>query len=121
VSELEDRFGAALHTTARGWRQALNKRCRYLGVSQAGWMTIAAVARAQLPLSQTDLADRLGVEGATIVTMVDRLVKAWLVVRERSATDRRINHVVITKSGSASLREGSNGGGHVPQRTAGKR
>jgi MarR family transcriptional regulator, transcriptional regulator for hemolysin len=99
MSDLEERFSNALHSTARGWRQAVDRRLKNLGVSQASWMTIAVAARAGRSLSQSELAERLGVEGATMVAMVDRLVKAGLVVREPCLTDRRINHVVITTAG----------------------
>jgi MarR family transcriptional regulator for hemolysin len=33
------------------------------------------------------------------VAMIDRLVKAGLVVREASTTDRRVKHVVLTPAG----------------------
>lgn len=98
---LEERFSDALHSTSRSWRQAVDRRLKYLGVSQASWMTIAIAAKADSPLSQSELADRLGVEGATMVAMVDRLVKAGLVVRQASATDRRIKRVVLTPAGLA--------------------
>lgn len=100
MNDLEDRFSSALHNTSRAWRQALDRRLRYLGVSQASWLTIAVAAKAPAPLSQSELADRLAVEGATMVAMVDRLVKAGLVVREPSTTDRRIKRVVLTQAGN---------------------
>jgi len=100
VSDLEERFSGALHNTSRAWRQALDRRLKFLGVSQASWMTIAVAAKARLPLSQSELADRLGVEGATMVAMVDRLVKAGFVVREPSTTDRRVKRIVLTQSGN---------------------
>ena len=101
MSDLEERFAYALHNTARGWRQALDRRLKYLGVSQASWLTSAAGARARWPLSQSELADRLAVEGATMVAMIDRLVKSGLVVREPSTTDRRVKRVVLTEAGNA--------------------
>ena len=97
--DLEERFANALHGTARVWRQAIDRRLKYLGVSQASWMTIAVAATAREPLSQSELADSLGVEGATMVAMVDRLVKAGLVKREPSTADRRIKRVVVTEAG----------------------
>ena len=99
MSELEERFSDALHSTSRSWRQAVDRRLKYLGVSQASWMTIAMAAKARRPLSQSELADRLAVEGATMVAMVDRLVKAGLVTRQASTTDRRIKRVVLTPAG----------------------
>ncbi|MEP6547199.1 MAG: MarR family transcriptional regulator [Gammaproteobacteria bacterium] len=100
MTDLAERFSGALHNTSRAWRQALDRRLKYLGVSQASWMTIAMAAKARSPLSQSELADRLGVEGATMVAMVDRLVKAGLIVREPSAKDRRVNRVVLTEAGT---------------------
>jgi MarR family transcriptional regulator, transcriptional regulator for hemolysin len=100
MNELEERFTVALHNASRAWRQALDRRLKYLGVSQASWMTIAVTAKARAPLSQSELADRLGVEGATMVAMVDRLVKAGLVIREPSTTDRRVKRVVLTEAGN---------------------
>src|SRR5450432_2246485 len=99
MSDLEERFSGALHNTSRAWRQALDRRLKYLGVSQASWMTIAVAAKARLPLSQSELADKLAVEGATMVAMIDRLVKAGLVNREASTTDRRVKRVVLTPAG----------------------
>jgi MarR family transcriptional regulator for hemolysin len=100
MSDLQERFSGALHNTSRAWRQALDRRLKYLGVSQASWMTIAVAAKAREPLSQSELADRLAVEGATMVAMVDRLVKAGLVNREPSTTDRRVKRIVLTQAGN---------------------
>ncbi len=98
--DLEERFSGALHNTSRAWRQALDRRLKYLGVSQASWMTIAVAAKAAKPLSQSELAENLGVEGATMVAMVDRLVKAGFVVRVPSELDRRVKRVVLTQVGN---------------------
>jgi MarR family transcriptional regulator, transcriptional regulator for hemolysin len=101
MADLEERFSGALHNSSRAWRQALDRRLKYLGVSQASWMTIAVVAKAARPLSQSELAESLGVEGATMVAMVDRLVKAGFVTRQPSVTDRRVKRVVLTEAGNA--------------------
>jgi MarR family transcriptional regulator, transcriptional regulator for hemolysin len=100
MSDLQERFSGARHNSSRAWRQALDRRLKYLGLSQASWMTIAVAARAPGPLSQSELADRLAVEGATMVAMVDRLVKAGLVNREPSTTDRRVKRIVLTEAGN---------------------
>ncbi len=96
---IEERFAAALHSTARSWRNALDRRLKDLGVGQASWLAIAVVAKAGRPLSQTELAHKLTVEGATMVAMIDRLVRDGLVLREPSQTDRRVKLVVLTKAG----------------------
>lgn len=105
VAELQLRFSSALHTTARSWRQAIDERLKDLGLSQAGWMAIAMVAKAPEPLSQKQLADLLAVEGPTIVAMVDRLVAAGLVLRVASESDRRVKLIELTAAGKALYRK----------------
>jgi MarR family transcriptional regulator for hemolysin len=99
ATDLAERFESALHNTARGWRHAMDRHLRYLGISLASWMTIAAASQVRSPLSQSELADILSVSGATMVHMIDRLVKAGLVMREPSISDRRVNRIVITHAG----------------------
>ena len=97
---IEERFASALHAAARAWRQALDRRLRHLGISQAGWLAVTVTAKSKNPQSQTELADKLGVEAATMVAMIDRLVKAQLVIREPSKTDRRVKYVALTEAGN---------------------
>lgn len=101
MTSTEERFSMTLHNTARIWRQAIDRRLKDLGVGQAGWMAIAKIAKSREALSQIELANQLGVEGPTVVSLVDRLVKGGLVVRVPSETDRRIKHVVLTDAGQA--------------------
>lgn len=101
LSELQARFSAALHNTSRAWRQAIDQRLKDLGVSQASWMAIAMVARSATPPSQKQLADLLGVEGPTVVAMLDRLVAADLVRRVAAANDRRVKLIELTADGHA--------------------
>lgn len=96
---VDARFSEALRNTARGWRLGLDRRLKFLGLGQAGWMTIANIARAGKPMSQIELANAVGVEGATMVTMLDRLVRGGLVQRQPSTTDRRIKLISLTEEG----------------------
>jgi MarR family transcriptional regulator, transcriptional regulator for hemolysin len=99
VATVEERFSHALHNTARGWRQAIDRRLKDLGMSQASWLTVAVAAKAKTPMAQIELANRVGVEGATMVAMLDRLANAGLIVRVPSATDRRVKLVTLTPAG----------------------
>jgi MarR family transcriptional regulator for hemolysin len=98
---LEERFSTALHSTARAWRIALDRRLKYLGLGQAGWLTIAVLAKSGQPMSQTELANAVGVECATMVPMLDRLVKDGLVDKQLSPTDRRVKLIDLTLEGQA--------------------
>ncbi|HEY8027496.1 MAG TPA: MarR family transcriptional regulator [Burkholderiaceae bacterium] len=99
MTTLEERFSGALHNTARAWKSAVDRRLKYLGLSQASWTTIAAIAKSDAPMSQIELANKLGIEAATMVTMIDRLVKADLIQREASPHDRRVKLIVLTEGG----------------------
>ncbi|GAB3468593.1 MarR family transcriptional regulator [Massilia terrae] len=97
----QERFSTALHSTARSWRLALDARLKDLGVGQSGWMTIAILAKSKTELSQRALADQLGVEGPSVVSMLDRLEAAGLVLRAPCSTDRRVKLVHLTDAGRA--------------------
>jgi MarR family transcriptional regulator for hemolysin len=99
AADLAERFESALHNTAKCWRHAVDRRLQYIGISPAGWMTLATASQVPSPLSQSELADMLSVSGATMVHMIDRLVKDGLVIREPSISDRRVNRIVITDAG----------------------
>lgn len=97
----QERFSHALHASARSWRLALDARLKDLGVGQAGWLAIAMIAKSKSALSQRELADLLGVEGPSVVAMVDRLERAGMVVRAACPTDRRVKLLHLTDSGRA--------------------
>jgi MarR family transcriptional regulator, transcriptional regulator for hemolysin len=97
--DLAERFENALYNIARSWRHAVDRRLKYLGISMASWMAIAAASKVRSPLSQAQLADMLSVSGASMVHMIDRLVKDGLAIREPSISDRRVNRIVITDAG----------------------
>ncbi|MFG2003841.1 helix-turn-helix domain-containing protein [Spirillospora sp. NPDC048911] len=58
------------------------------------------------PLSQMEAAGRLGVDPATMVTLVDALERKELLQRRRSTHDRRRNIVSLTETGMHVLAEG---------------
>src|ERR1700712_2499600 len=93
---VQEQFSGALHHAARAWRLALDRRLKHLGLGQAGWMTVSIAAKAKVPLSQSELAQGVGVEGATMVAMIDRLVAAGLVERKVEESDRRVKRVAVT-------------------------
>ena len=99
MSSIEERFSAALHGTARAWRQAIDRRLKHLGISQSSWMAIALTAKEKEPPSQTRLAARVGVEDPTMVATIDRLVKAGYMLRTPSETDRRVKLLSLTDEG----------------------
>jgi MarR family transcriptional regulator, organic hydroperoxide resistance regulator len=50
-------------------------------------------------MTQTEIGDRLSVQGATITNMLQRMEEAGLVTRRRDPEDNRLVRVYLTKSG----------------------
>ncbi|MGC3965635.1 MAG: MarR family transcriptional regulator [Rhodocyclaceae bacterium] len=96
---LDERFSTTLHGLAHLWRLELDRRLKDFGLGRAGWQAISAIARADTPMSQIEISNNLGVEGATMVSTLDRLEAAGFVLRVPSQTDRRVKHVTLTDKG----------------------
>lgn len=92
-------FSHLLYLTAHHWRLAVNRRLKDLGMSQATWVAVASIARNEQPLSQSELAQELGVESATVVPLINRLVEAGLVERALTERDKRKRLLVATPKG----------------------
>jgi MarR family transcriptional regulator for hemolysin len=94
-------FSHLLYLTAHHWRLAVDRRLKGLGMSQASWVAVAAIARNDTPLSQSELAQELGVENATLVPLINRLVEQQLVQRVLTEQDKRKRLLVATEKGMA--------------------
>jgi MarR family transcriptional regulator for hemolysin len=86
-------FGPLLGGTARAWQLKLDQRLKPMGLSQAKWRTLLHLSRAPEPLTQTQIAERTGIEEPTLVTLLHRLEKEGWVMRKSSARDRRCKTV----------------------------
>jgi DNA-binding MarR family transcriptional regulator len=67
-------------------------------------LAVLAVLGGDLPLSQQEAAEQLGVDRTTMVALVDVLEGKGLVERHRSAHDRRKNIVELTAAGRRCLK-----------------
>ena len=88
-------FGQLLHGTARAWRQKLDERLKPMGLSQAKWRTLMHLSIAPDALTQAEIADRLGVEEPTVVTLLHRLEREAWITRTNSPHDRRCKMVLL--------------------------
>jgi MarR family transcriptional regulator for hemolysin len=86
-------FGRLLHGTARAWRLKLDERLKPMGLSQARWRTLLHLAISPDPLTQAEIAGRLGIEEPTLVILLHRLENEGWVTRKSSPRDRRCKTV----------------------------
>lgn len=98
-------IGPLLHGAARAWRNKLDERLRPLGLSQAKWRTLSHLARSEGRITQSDLAQTIGVEEPTLVNLLHRLEKEGWVKRRSAAHDRRCKTVHLQKRANVVLAE----------------
>lgn len=68
-----------------------------------GWFGLMVIVANNEGLSQTRLARALGIDGSTMVAMIDRLEENGWVRRQRSEVDRRSHALYLTEAGNELL------------------
>ena len=91
--------------TARLMARVYNKHYRQTGMNATQVAALVWLGRSPNGMSQSELANRLGIGKAAAGKLVDTLESGRLVHRERPAADRRIQIVAVTASGSKIVRE----------------
>jgi MarR family transcriptional regulator for hemolysin len=99
------RFGSLLSQAARSWRRSTNRRLQPFGLTEATWLPLLRLARARTPMRQKDLAASLGLDGSSVVRVLDSLETAGLVERRAEAGDRRAKAILLTTEGRAVIRQ----------------
>ena len=92
---LERNIGFLLHDVSRLMRKEYNKRVRELDLTRSQWRVIAHLYRTE-GVTQTELAEILEIEPATLARLVDRLEAAEWVERRPCEKDRRAKRLFLT-------------------------
>lgn len=99
------RFGFELVGLARRWRRHLDDGLAGAGLTDATWTLLVHLNAAGGELHQKDLAARVGLDGSSLVRLIDILERQELVCRRVDARDRRAKHVVLTPAGQSAVTE----------------
>ncbi|MFD2238266.1 MarR family winged helix-turn-helix transcriptional regulator [Aureimonas populi] len=91
--------------TARRWRAALDARLADIGLSDATWGPLVHVSRSGGGLSQKELAARVGIDGSSLVRLLDILSAKELIERRQDPSDRRSNLLFLTEAGTSAVQE----------------
>ena len=93
--DLSRNFGFILHDVARLLRTTFDRRVKALGFTRSQWWVLNHLFRND-GITQSELADLLEIEKASLGRLLDRLeAKGW-VRREDHANDRRAKRVMLT-------------------------
>ena len=102
--DLSRNFGFILHDVARLLRTTFDRRVKSLGLTRSQGWVLNHLFRND-GMTQSDLADLLQIEKATLGRLLDRLeAKGW-VRREADAADRRVRRVFLTPEVEPALKE----------------
>src|SRR4051812_21187779 len=93
-------IGLQLTRAARVVRQAFEQAMAEAGGSVATWQVLLLV-RSQQWGTQSQMADAMGVTGATLTHHLNALEKQQLVRRQRDPSNRRVQQVELTEAGVA--------------------
>lgn len=101
--QLETFFKAALAT--RRFRARFAERVKSTSQTEARWSALYFLSHAPEGLIQSDLAERMGVQGPTLVRLLDALEAQELVKRTEAPGDRRAKRVKIQPAGESIIAE----------------
>ena len=92
-------FGFRVARLARRLRQAVDAELQAVGLTDATWRPLAYVGRLGGGVRQKELATALGIEGPSLVRLLDNLERRGLIERREDESDRRARGIYLTQAG----------------------
>ncbi|MCV2447591.1 MarR family winged helix-turn-helix transcriptional regulator [Paracoccus sp. DMF] len=99
------RFGMRFSLLARRWRRAIDSRLAAAGLTDATWVPLVHLHETGGGITQKALAQRVGVDGSSLVRVLDILCRQNLVERRADASDGRARLIHLTETGQACVAE----------------
>lgn len=100
LNRLRLAYTHTLLLAGRQWRRAANAVMEAHGLSDATAVPLILIARLDGP-RQNALAEAVGIEGPSLVRLLDQLCEAGLALRREDPTDRRAKVISLTPAGTA--------------------
>jgi MarR family transcriptional regulator for hemolysin len=98
IDDVHSSFAAEVVVIARRWKARMDERSEALDLTLSRFAVLYGLSGFPEGLRQRELADRVSVEGATLVRLIDALVERGLVERRASTVDRRANVITLTEA-----------------------
>ena len=92
---LDRNFGFIMHDVARLMRTGFDRRVRRVGLTRSQWWVLTFLYRRE-GVTQSELAEDLDIEKATLGRLLDRLEASGWVARRADAKDRRVKRLYLT-------------------------
>ena len=104
-TRLQMQLSSGLLQSGRQWQRLADTALGSHGISTACTMPLLMIGRSGGGIRQVTLAQQLGLEGPSLVRLLDKLSASGLVRRECDASDRRANLLWLTDEGQALVSE----------------
>ena len=101
LRQLHRDFTQTLLLSGRQWRRVADSVVARHGISEAKAQPLVLIERMEGDPRQNALAEGVGIEGPSLVRLLDQLETAGLVVRKEDAIDRRAKVLSLTPAGQA--------------------
>jgi MarR family transcriptional regulator for hemolysin len=101
LDALRRTVSSTLVVAARKWRRTSHGVLAAFNVSEACATPLLTASRLGSAVRQVTLADHIGIEGPSLVRLLDQLCAAGLMRRDEDPEDRRAKTVVLTDEGRA--------------------
>ena len=99
ADDLKIRLGFLLQDCARLRKQHMDKVFKPLSVTQSQAWLLAFLSRGD-GITQTELAQRMGLGKVAVGSLVDKLEAREMITRKPHLTDRRVNRLFISEKGN---------------------
>lgn len=99
------RFGVKFSLLARRWRRALDAHLASGGLTDATWVPLVHLKETGGGITQKELAALVGVDGSSLVRVLDILAREGLIERRRDEADGRARLIHLTETGEARVAE----------------
>ncbi|ELS3716526.1 MarR family transcriptional regulator [Vibrio fluvialis] len=93
------KFGIQFSIAARLWRRHLDQRLAHAGIKDISWAPLLHLDEFGDGISQKDLAASVGMEGSTLVRLLDTLEQKGQIERQADSHDRRAKRIYLTDAG----------------------
>lgn len=101
LDALRRTVSSTLVVAARKWRRTSHGVLAAFNVSEACATPLLTASRLGSAVRQVTLADHIGIEGPSLVRLLDQLCAAGLMRRDEDPEDRRAKTVALTDEGRA--------------------
>ena len=97
------RLGFLMVTLTRQWRRLVEEQLATSGLTDATWTPLIHLSAWGDGVTQKELAERVGLDGSSLVRLLDILEGHGWVERRADVSDRRSKRIFLTEEGRAAV------------------